>query len=115
MREDHNRPTPRMTRHVWPAALAGVLLLSACQTSRIGGGEKEQIKNSLRGFQNAINARSFDQLDPVLSAEVQVDGLPGGRGPLARWTGATCGGQVADNGKTLQKIQELKTSWKTGT
>jgi len=66
-----------MTLRSWPTALACVVLLSACQTSRIGGIQQDQIKDSLRGFQNAINARSYDQLDPVLAADVQVDGLPG--------------------------------------
>ena len=57
-------------------ALALVLLLNGCQTSRIGRVHQEEIKSSLRVFQNAINGRSFDALDPILSQNVQVDGLP---------------------------------------
>lgn len=57
-------------------ALALLLGLAACQVAPPTREQRVQIRETVGGFQRAVNARSYPQLSALLAPEVQVAGLP---------------------------------------
>lgn len=53
-----------------------LLGLAACQVAPPTQAQRVQIRETVGGFQRAVNARSYSQLSPLLAPEVQVAGLP---------------------------------------
>ena len=61
---------------LWRALLAAAALafLAGCQTP--GSAGRHEIRATLDAYRQALNGRSFERLEPLLSDEIRVDGMP---------------------------------------
>lgn len=87
-------------------AVAALGCIAGCQTTPPA--LKREIRTTLRAYQQALNNRSFGQLEPLLSKEISVDGMTD---ELSR-AGLKAGMQWPDS--KIQDLQILKISGDPG-
>lgn len=87
-------------------AAAGVVCLAGCQTT--SPALRREIRTTLHTYHQALNNRSFDQLKPLLSDEIQVEGMTD---ELSR-AGLQSGMQWPES--RIRELQILKISRRSG-